>query len=175
MAAVFLLIKIEPKSVLILLLVYKEANTPAENDDTTSLRNDSPLPVRVSTQAKYFKFLKSLLLRQYKSRSMCHAYQQAYISPRLGESGIREIYAYGAYGIRNPGLWNPENSSRNPESHQRLVSGSQVPLTKNPESRIQVSWIPLHIILVKLRNNKQKKFKNKIRSVINEQKIIIRC
>ena len=138
-AAVFLLIKIEPKSVLILLLVYKEANTPAENDDTTSLRNDSPLPVRVSTQAKYFKFLKSLLLRQYKSRSMCHAYQQAYISPRLGESGIREIYAYGAYGIRNPGLWNPENSSRNPESHQRLVSGVQNPLTKNPES---TAWNP---------------------------------
>ena len=43
------------------------------------------------------------------------------------------------------------------------------------ESRIQVSWIPLHVILVKLRNKKQKKFKNKIRSVINEQKIIIRC
>ena len=78
MAAVFLLMKIEPKSVLILLLVYKEANTPAENDDTTWLRNDSPLPVRVSTQAKYFKFLKWLLLRQYKSRSMCHAYQHIY-------------------------------------------------------------------------------------------------
>ena len=78
MAAVFLLIKIEPKSVLILLLVYKEANTPAENDVTTSLRNDSPLPVRISTQAKYFKFLKWLLLRQYKSRSMCYAYQHIY-------------------------------------------------------------------------------------------------
>ena len=78
-AAVFLLIKREPKYVLILLLVYKEANTPAENDDMTSLRIDSPLPVRVSTQAKYFKFLKWLLLRQYKSRSMCHAYQQVYL------------------------------------------------------------------------------------------------
>ena len=56
-AAVFLLIKREPKSVLILLLVYEEANTPAENGDMTSLRNDSPLPVRVSsTQVKYFKF-----------------------------------------------------------------------------------------------------------------------
>ena len=62
-ATVSLLIKREPKSVIILLLVYEEANTPAENDDTTSLRNDSPLPVRVSTQAKYFKFLKWLLLR----------------------------------------------------------------------------------------------------------------
>ena len=64
---------------------------------------------------------------------------QLYISPRLGESGIREIYAYGAYGIRNPGLWNPENNSRNPESHQRLVSGVQNPLTKNPES---TAWNP---------------------------------
>ena len=106
---------------------------------------------------------------------MFHAYQQAYISPRLGESGIREIFASGLWSPKKWCLWNPEYSSRNPHSHQRLVSGSQVPLTKNPESRIQVSWIPLHIILVKLRNNKQKKFKNKIRSVINEQKIIIRC
>ena len=106
---------------------------------------------------------------------MCHAYQQSYISPRLGESGIREIFASGLWSPKKWCLWNPEYSSRNPHSHQRLVSGSQVPLTKNPESRIQVSWIPLHIILVKLRNNKQKKFKNKIRSVINEQKIIIRC
>ena len=29
------------------------------------------------------------------------------------ESGIREIFASG---MRNPGLWNPEYSSRNPES-----------------------------------------------------------
>ena len=28
---------------------YEEANTPAENGDTTSLRNDCPLPVTVST------------------------------------------------------------------------------------------------------------------------------
>ena len=37
-------------------------------------------------------------------------------------------------GIRNSGLWNPEYSSRNPESHERLESGIQVPMTKNPES-----------------------------------------
>ena len=29
------------------------------------------------------------------------------------DSGIQEIFAYG---IRNPGFWNPEFSSRNPES-----------------------------------------------------------
>lgn len=51
-AAVFLLIKREPKSLLIFLLVYKEVSTAVENGDMTSLRNDSPLPVRVSTQAK---------------------------------------------------------------------------------------------------------------------------
>ena len=57
------------------------------------------------------------------------------------DSGIREIFACG---IWNPGLWNPEYSSRNPESHQRLKSGIQIPLTKNLESGIQnprLSWI----------------------------------
>ena len=108
---------------------YKEANTPAQNGDTTSLRNDSPLPMRVSSQAKYFKFLKWLLLRQYKSRSMWHAYEQAltglYIAPfkeiqdpgnfcfwtlesqkvLLMESGIL------VFGIRNTaqGIRNPVN------------------------------------------------------------------
>ena len=40
------------------------------------------------------------------------------------DSGIREIFACGiqnwrkfSYGIRNPGLWNPEDSSRNPQFH----------------------------------------------------------
>ena len=32
----------------------------------------------------------------------------------LMESGIRENFACG---IRNPGVWNPEYSSTNPESH----------------------------------------------------------
>lgn len=31
-----------------------------------------------------------------------------------------------ACGIRNPSLWNPESSSRNPESRQQLKSGIQV-------------------------------------------------
>ena len=61
------------------------------------------------------------------------------------------------------------NGFRNPSSPNKESGIHGV------ESRTQVSWIPLHIISVKLRNNKQKKFKNKIRSVINEQKIIIRC
>ena len=38
--------------------------------------------------------------------------------------------------IRNPGHWNPEYSSRNPKSHQRLKSGIPIPLTKNIEFRI---------------------------------------
>ena len=36
--------------------------------------------------------------------------------------------------IQNPGLWNPEHSSRNPKSHWLLESEIQVPLKKNPES-----------------------------------------
>ena len=69
-------------------------------------------------------------------------------------SGIREIFASG---IRNPGLWNLDKSSRKPESNWRLEFGIQVPLTKtmdsntwNPNPRwgiIQnprLPWIPLH-------------------------------
>lgn len=49
--------------------------------------------------------------------------------------GIRASFARG---IRNIGFWNPENSSRNPESHKRLESGIQVPPSKSGvESRIQ--------------------------------------
>ena len=36
-----------------------------------------------------------------------------------------------ACGIRNPGLWNTEYSSRNPQSHLRLESEIQDPLTIN--------------------------------------------
>ena len=55
------------------------------------------------------------------------------------DSGILPSFACG---IRYPGLWNPEFSSRNPESRQRLKSGIQVPLTRiqniqKLESRIQ--------------------------------------
>lgn len=42
--------------------------------------------------------------------------------------------------IRNTGPWNPDYGSRNPESHQRMESGIQVPLTKtvrNPVFRIE--------------------------------------
>ena len=76
----------------------------------------------------------------------------------------QEIFAYGiqnlrnsSCGMENPGLWNPEYSSRNPESHLRLESRIQVPLTKtgiqcvesgiqDEESRTQarLSWIPLY-------------------------------
>ena len=56
----------------------------------------------------------------------------------------------------NPVHWNPEYSSWNPESHERLQSRIQVPLTENPElvpgirspwcgvHNPKLSWIPLH-------------------------------
>ena len=53
----------------------------------------------------------------------------------LVESGIRNQENL-ICEIRNPGHWNPEYSSRNPKSHQRLKSGIPIPLTKNIESRI---------------------------------------
>ena len=110
-------------------------------------------------------------------------------------SSYRESTVYIApfRGIRDPGnlclwcVWNPESWSL--ESGKQLKE-SRIPSTigfRSPkstdkesgihgvESRIQVSWIPLHITPVKLRNFKKRKFKNKIRNVLNEQKIIIRC
>ena len=45
----------------------------------------------------------------------------------LVETGKRENFTCG---IRNPGLWNPEYSSRNPKSYLGLESRIQVPLTK---------------------------------------------
>ena len=47
-----------------------------------------------------------------------------------------------ACAIRNLWSWNPEYSSRNPESHKGLESGIQVPLTKNwnPVPRIRNPW-----------------------------------
>ena len=46
---------------------------------------------------------------------------------RNPDSGIREKFGCE---IQNPGLWNPEYSSRNPESHWRLESRIQVPQTE---------------------------------------------
>ena len=85
------------------------------------------------------------------------------IRPRLGnlDSGIWNPWNF-ACGIQNPGLWNLEYSSRDLESHQRLESRIQVPLTKNLESstwnlesgirnlswhgilNLRLNWIPLH-------------------------------
>ena len=66
------------------------------------------------------------------------------------DSGTQEIFAWGtrnsgifSCGIWNQGLWDPEYSLRNPESHLRLESRIQVPLIEkeseiqNLESRIQ--------------------------------------
>ena len=49
------------------------------------------------------------------------------------DSAIGENFACG---IRNPGLWNPEFSSRNLESHWRLESRIPVPLTKTETQRL---------------------------------------
>ena len=55
----------------------------------------------------------------------------------LVESKIREHFARG---IRNPGLWNPEQSSSTPKSHEGMESRTHVPLKKtgiqHPESTI---------------------------------------
>ena len=65
----------------------------------------------------------------------------------------------GNFGLQNPEsskflLWNPKSQaleygiyiSRNPESHKRLESGIQVPLTKNQESNTwnpeSIAWNP---------------------------------
>ena len=58
----------------------------------------------------------------------------------LVQSGSQKLFA-GAIRkpanfcckIRNPGLWKPEYSSKNPESHKRLESRIQLPSTKNPK------------------------------------------
>ena len=42
--------------------------------------------------------------------------------------------------IRNPGLWNSEFSSGNPESRKLLEYGIQVPLKRNAESEKSSSW-----------------------------------
>ena len=53
------------------------------------------------------------------------------------ESGIGEVLARG---ILKPGLWNPEYSSRNPESHLWLAyPESKFHVTKNPQSS---TWEP---------------------------------
>ena len=100
------------------------------------------------------------------------------------------IYIAPFRGIRDPEnlcLWNPEcwsleSGKQLKESRTPSTIGFRSPKSTDKESgihgvesRIQVSWIPLHITPVKLRNFEKKKFKNKIRSVLNEQKIIIRC
>ena len=50
----------------------------------------------------------------------------------IRESGFRSR-GFLSCGIRNPGLWDPENSSKNPNSLSRLESGIHC-----------VPWIPLH-------------------------------
>ena len=61
-----------------------------------------------------------------------------FLTSATRESGIWEIFACG---IRNPGLWIPEYSSRNPKSHKQLESRIQVSLTK---TRIQYLEYKFH-------------------------------
>ena len=70
---------------------------------------------------------------------------------QIPKSAIRGIFVSGirnpenfACGIRNPGLWNPEYSLRNQESHYRLESRIQAPLKKIQNPRRTV--IPLHAV-----------------------------
>ena len=56
---------------------------------------------------------------------------------RNAHSGIREIFSCK---IRNPRIWNPEYSTRNPESYYRLgFTNSLESSTWNPESK---AWNP---------------------------------
>ena len=65
-------------------------------------------------------------------------------------SGISETFSFG---IRNPGLWNPEFSSRNPESR------IQAPLSRTPES---TAWnLESKTVLVYLTSAKGKTMKKK--------------
>ena len=91
--------------------------------------------------------LRFLMRQKHQQKSPC--------CPMWGntDSRIRESLAWRilnkeilACGIRNPGLWNTEYSSRNPQSHLRLESEIQDPLTmqlvsstSNPES---TAWNP---------------------------------
>ena len=60
-------------------------------------------------------------------------------SHHIRESVFRKRREIFACGIGNPGLWNREDSLRNPESRLRLESGIQISLIKNPESS---AWNP---------------------------------
>ena len=69
-------------------------------------------------------------------------YLTSSLKPYIQDESDSGILPSFPCGIRYPGLWNPEFSSRNPESRQRLKSGIQVPLTRiqniqKLESRIQ--------------------------------------
>ena len=79
------------------------------------------------------------------------------LSPNVRESGLRNSGSFQfSCGIRNPGLWNSEYSSRNLESLLRLELQNPTSTDKdlefntwnpNPRHKIQnlrLSWIPLH-------------------------------
>ena len=70
-------------------------------------------------------------------------------SPNVRQSGFRIKRNFCLWNLE-PGLWNPEYSQRNPESHNGLKPGIQVPLTKDPESSTwnleSTAWNPVQFI-----------------------------
>ena len=78
------------------------------------------------------------------------------ISPKVMESGFRNLENFCLRNPEYPGFWNPEYSSSNLESHNRLESRIQVPLTEtgiqlpgiwNPQREIhnpRLPWITFH-------------------------------
>ena len=74
----------------------------------------------------------SVLQLRRRARSQCIVSTTCCIdnnvSTHVKESVFREPGNF-CCGIRYPGLWNPEYSSKNPESYQGLESRFQVPLT----------------------------------------------
>ena len=63
--------------------------------------------------------------REIKNSPFFDLCQPRLWSPQVRESGFRNPWGVFACGIRNPGFWNPEYSSRNPESYWRLKSESK--------------------------------------------------
>ena len=68
---------------------------------------------------------------------VCTVEIYAFGSPHVRESVFQNLGDSGIGENRNPGLWNPEYSSRNSESPTRLESRIQVLLTKTGVQYVQ--------------------------------------
>ena len=83
----------------------------------------------------YWKSIVKAGLDRHEDHGSLSWFLQENRSPHDSNSRIQKSFARG---IRNPGLWNLKFSSRNPESHQRLESGT------SPESS---TWNPLNYLM----------------------------